>query len=83
MVIQNRSTDIPVRVFKINGLENPFSFPNKSEVEANKLAADILMPHDKIDTLIEQIGKHDISFEIIAKRFDISLSALRVRLGII
>ncbi len=56
---------------------------NKSEVEANKLAADILMPHDKIDMLIEQIGKHDISFEIIAKRFDISLSALRVRLGII
>ncbi|SMM97647.1 Zn peptidase [uncultured Candidatus Thioglobus sp.] len=52
---------------------------NKIEVEANKLAADILMPYKKIDTVIEGGVR---TLEELAKYFDVSVQAMKVRLGI-
>lgn len=53
---------------------------NKQETEANKLAAQLLMPYPKIDEYIET---HD-SFSIadMAKDFDVSSQAMSIRLGI-
>ncbi|MBA5249666.1 MAG: ImmA/IrrE family metallo-endopeptidase [Gammaproteobacteria bacterium] len=52
---------------------------NKIEVEANKLAADILMPYVKIDLAIEEGAK---TLEDLARYFDVSVQAIKVRLGI-
>ncbi len=49
---------------------------NSTEVEANKLAADILMPMSKINKLD---GK---SIEYLANYFEVSEQAMKVRLGI-
>ena len=55
------------------------SLSNDKEVEANKLAADILMPMSVIDKLVAE-ERH--SLVGIAQIFGVSLSALLVRLGI-
>ena len=55
------------------------SLSNDKEVEANKLAADILMPMPMIDKLVAE-ERH--SLVGIAEIFGVSLSALLVRLGI-
>lgn len=52
---------------------------NKIEVEANKLAADILMPYEKIDLAIDKGVK---TLEELARYFDVSIQAIKVRLGI-
>ncbi len=52
---------------------------NKIEVEANKLAADILMPYVKIDLAIEEGTK---TLGALARYFDVSIQAIKVRLGI-
>lgn len=55
------------------------SLSNDKEVEANKLAADILMPMPVIDKLVAE-ERHNVVE--IAEIFGVSLSALLVRLGI-
>ena len=55
---------------------------NREEIEANKLAADILMPHEKIDALIKEVGHKKVTLQDIAECFEVSRSAVRVRLGI-
>lgn len=55
------------------------SLSNQIEVEANKLAADILMPYDKINTEIDK-GIETISK--LAEYFGVSTQAMKVRLGI-
>ncbi len=52
---------------------------NALEAEANKLAADILMPWDHINKLIAE-GKTDV--KLLAKEFDVSTSAMAIRLGV-
>lgn len=54
---------------------------NKQETEANKLAAEILMPYRAID---EHITNNDGSFSIrsIAKAFNVSPATMSIRLGI-
>lgn len=52
---------------------------NQQEVEANKLAADLLMPMDIIDHLTEE-GDYDI--QKLANIFGVSRQAMLVRLGI-
>jgi len=52
---------------------------NQIEVEANKLAADILMPYDKINNKIDN-GVNTISN--LADCFNVSVQAMKVRLGI-
>jgi len=52
---------------------------NKQEVEANKLAADLLMPYELIDKLIDS-GITNI--DDIADKLNVSRSAIRIRLGI-
>lgn len=52
---------------------------NKVEVEANKLAADILMPYKKINQVIEEgVG----TLESLSQYFNVSVQAMKVRLGI-
>lgn len=50
---------------------------NKHEIEANKMAADILMPFDKINGM-EEHNKKDVSF--FADYFNVSLTAMAIRL---
>jgi Zn-dependent peptidase ImmA (M78 family) len=52
---------------------------NRIEVEANKLAADILMPYDKINT---EIDKGIKTISKLAEYFGVSTQAMKVRLGI-
>ena len=52
------------------------------EIEANRLAADILMPVDKIEEYISRVGTDEATIEGLAEVFDVSFSAIRVRLGI-
>lgn len=53
--------------------------PQKVEYEANKLAADILMPLDKIGDALDQ---EPASVEQLAEQFQVSKSAMSIRLGI-
>ena len=55
---------------------------NGQEVEANNLAADILMPYDKIEEVIDDDRWRDASLDEVAAKFGVSKSALKVRLGI-
>ena len=52
------------------------------EVEANRLAADILMPLNKIEEYISNEGTEKATIAGLAKVFNVSFSAIRVRLGI-
>ena len=66
-----------------NGLQDNILFrsalSNKQEVEANKLAADILMPMDAIDKMVEK-GTHNL--QELADKFGVSRNAMLIRLGI-
>ena len=55
---------------------------NQYEVEANGLAADMLMPLDKIDEYIDREGTARANIGGLADRFDVSVSAVKTRLGI-
>lgn len=55
---------------------------NRMEMEANRLAADILMPYEKLDAAIEAARDHGANLTDIAAQFGVSRSALKVRLGI-
>jgi Zn-dependent peptidase ImmA (M78 family) len=54
------------------------SLPSELETQANKLAADILMPMSEIDKKLKE--KYNIGE--LAKYFDVSNQAMQVRLGI-
>lgn len=54
---------------------------NKMEIEANQLAADILMPYEKIDEEFEK-DKKTLTIQELARRFGVSVPAMKVRLGI-
>lgn len=56
--------------------------PTQYEVEANRLAADILMPNEKIQEYIDIHGTDQVTIESLAKAFDVSVAAITVRLGI-
>lgn len=53
----------------------------RCEVEANKLAADILMPLDLVQTVLDQLGDKATVDEL-ARRFHVSKSAMSIRLGV-
>lgn len=55
---------------------------NLQEVEANTLAADILMPYDKLGAIIDTDRWRDAPLAEVAAKFNVSKSALKVRLGI-
>ena len=55
---------------------------NRMEMEANRLAADILMPYEKLDAAIESARESGANLVDIAAQFGVSRSALKVRLGI-
>lgn len=55
---------------------------NWMEMEANRLAADILMPYAKLDAAIESARDSGANLIDIAAQFGVSRSALKVRLGI-
>ena len=55
---------------------------NRCEVEANRLAADILMPLGKIEEYINREGTAHVSLKGMADNFEVSISAMTVRLGI-
>jgi Zn-dependent peptidase ImmA (M78 family) len=50
------------------------------EVEANRLAAEILMPRNLVQHYIRIIGEASVS--VLAKTFQVSESAMRIRLGL-
>lgn len=53
--------------------------PNKIEYEANRMAADILMPHHLINDALDN-GYNTI--EGLAKLFEVSRSAMSIRIGV-
>ena len=55
---------------------------NRMEMEANRLAADILMPYEQLDAAIESARESGANLIDIAAQFGVSRSALKVRLGI-
>ena len=56
--------------------------PSRDEVDANRLAADILMPDAKIQDFINETGTEHVTIASLAKVFGVSVSAMTVRLGI-
>lgn len=60
------------------------SLSSRKEVEANKLAADLLMPEALVlDELKKLGGKRDsISAEALARKFKVSPAAMKVRIGV-
>jgi IrrE N-terminal-like domain len=60
------------------------SLSSKKETEANKLAADILMPNTFVLSEIAQLGgkRDDVAAIALARKFRVSTAAMRVRLGI-
>ena len=58
------------------------SLSNQYELEANRLAGDMLMPLDKVDEYIDREGTARASIGGLADRFDVSVSAMQARLGI-
>jgi Zn-dependent peptidase ImmA (M78 family) len=59
------------------------SLSDSLEAEANRLAADILMPWDKITDAKESLGelKTEQKIEQIAKLAEVSVTAIKIRLG--
>jgi len=55
---------------------------NKQETEANKLAADILMPRKLINTIKEKNYLDDSDTKALAKALNVSEVAMKIRLGI-
>jgi Zn-dependent peptidase ImmA (M78 family) len=62
-----------------NYLLRSTNFSNRMEVEANKFAADLLMPFDLVDQLI-RTGSADVSS--MAKALEVSEIAMGIRLGL-
>lgn len=52
---------------------------NRKEVEANQLAAEILMPYAALDAFIE--AKEEVSLGALASQFGVSVAAMKIRLG--
>ncbi len=61
-----------------NALYRNDKLSNKLEIEANKMAADILMPFHLINPLIKLVKNH----QELANIFKVSLPAMRIRLGL-
>ncbi|MDI9313260.1 MAG: ImmA/IrrE family metallo-endopeptidase [Hydrotalea sp.] len=55
------------------------SLSNQDEVAANQMAADILMPYDKIITVIKDM-KEEIEVSALARKFNVSALAMAIRL---
>ncbi|MDO9363160.1 MAG: ImmA/IrrE family metallo-endopeptidase [Sphingopyxis sp.] len=55
---------------------------SKHEVEANRLAADILMPYDAIESGLRELGsvRDEATATALARKFRVSLPAMKVRL---
>jgi Zn-dependent peptidase ImmA (M78 family) len=60
------------------------SLSSRKEVEANKLAAKIVMPMHRVRAEREVLGEVDdeTAAAILAQRFKVSLPAMRIRLGL-
>lgn len=54
------------------------------ETEANKLAADILMPYSSVNAALAEVGnvRSDENARRLAQKFKVSLSAMKIRIGI-
>jgi len=55
------------------------SLSSREETQANQMAADILMPFHLINRLVDQGAN---TFELIASRLQVSVQALKIRLGV-
>jgi hypothetical protein len=60
------------------------SLSSRKETEANKLAADILMPNSLVLRELSEIGgkRDEIAAIALARKFRVSAAAMKVRLGI-
>lgn len=58
------------------------SLSNKQETEANKLAAEILMPYSLIKRIKEEESLDDSDAKALAKALNVSEVAMKIRLGI-
>jgi hypothetical protein len=60
------------------------SLSSKRETEANRLAADIVMPYDLVMSELEKLGgkRDDVAAAALARKFKVSVPAMKVRLGI-
>ncbi|MGQ7829399.1 ImmA/IrrE family metallo-endopeptidase [Altererythrobacter sp. Z27] len=56
---------------------------SRLEAEANRLAADIIMPRDLVEEIadLENLSDHDQLVERLAQRFDVSKQAMDIRMG--
>jgi len=61
------------------------SLTSRKEVEANRLAADIVMPIEAVKQELQRLGGQctDDVVEVLADKFRVSVQAMKVRLGII
>jgi hypothetical protein len=61
------------------------SLSSRKETEANKLAADMLMPISTVLRELNEIGgkRDEIAAVALARRFRVSTAAMKVRLGIV
>lgn len=61
------------------------SLSSRKETEANKLAADILMPSSIVLNELSEIGgkRDEIAAVALARKFRVSTAAMKVRLGIV
>lgn len=57
---------------------------SRKEVEANKLAADIIMPLPLIAQELRDLGgmRNEITAAVLAEKFKVSLPAMKIRLGL-
>jgi Zn-dependent peptidase ImmA (M78 family) len=62
-----------------NAMHRAEGLSNWQEVEANKMAADILMP---VDLVSAEIGAGNRNLETLAAKFNVSQIAMAIRLGI-
>jgi hypothetical protein len=60
------------------------SLSSKREAEANRLAADIIMPYPCVLRELDRLGgeRDEVSAAALARTFKVSLPAMKVRLGI-
>lgn len=60
------------------------SLSSRREAEANRLAADIIMPYPCVLRELERLGgvRDEVSAAALARAFKVSLPAMKVRLGI-
>ena len=74
-----RFEDTPVTLYRIDKESNP------QEWEANRFAAELLMPSDKVKEVFEELNEYPLyeEYEVIesmAKKFEVSQAAMRIRL---